>query len=604
MAGDLSSLLGSAGIGGAIGAAIVRLELDTKKYLGELKGAEAQTIASTNKSSSAVGSFGAFASKALLGVGIAAAAGAALSIKAAIEANEAHLKLQNTFQNNATLADSSVAAFERQADSIRDLTGVDDEAITTGQALLGSFKLTGQQVQQLTPLVVDLASKYDIDLQAAFKAVGKATSGSAGILSRYGIVLDKADLEADAFGTTLEGLGVAAGFAEDRAKQEPWRLLGAQFEEIAETIGQELLPILQDFSQILVDNIGVVEGAVDKLGTLLDIYKDIAAVSFAPWTIPGDVLGELGGKVDELNVKFPELQSQLDANRQKADLAAAGMTNLTGTMDLSRITAVSAGVEFGHLSKAGKEIADGLREDLPSIIGTVTTYKETFDLSPGELADITAEWVKIGKKMAADLRELAQSDLKPAMKQAISALPPEMRAAWADGNAKEKAAIERSIRQAYDIKDAMDRIANDALGAGRTVGKNIASGIALGITTSTELITVAAANAVHRAIEAANDAAKVKSPSEVMRRLGVNMMVGLANGISDSEQKAIDAAKAAIEKTIDAVTSKLDALKGRAGAFGSSISGGFSSFGDLSNLIGMFGPEGGGAPACRPGAPT
>ena len=73
----------------------------------------------------------------------------------------------------------------------------------------------------MTPAVVDLAAKYDIDLQAAFKAVGKATQGSAGILSRYGIILDEADLKADAFGTTLEGLGVAAGFAADRARTNP-----------------------------------------------------------------------------------------------------------------------------------------------------------------------------------------------------------------------------------------------------------------------------------------------------------------------------------------------------------------------------------------------
>lgn len=33
---DLGSLLGAAGIGGAIGQAIVRLELDSKKYTAEL----------------------------------------------------------------------------------------------------------------------------------------------------------------------------------------------------------------------------------------------------------------------------------------------------------------------------------------------------------------------------------------------------------------------------------------------------------------------------------------------------------------------------------------------------------------------------------------
>ena len=114
---DLGSILGSAGIGGAIGKAIVSLELDTKKYQAELKGAQAQTVASTNSMSSGMSKFGGLASTALLGAGAAAVAFAAFSVKAAIDANDAHLKLTNTFQNNARLSDSSVEAFERQADS-------------------------------------------------------------------------------------------------------------------------------------------------------------------------------------------------------------------------------------------------------------------------------------------------------------------------------------------------------------------------------------------------------------------------------------------------------------------------------------------------------
>lgn len=248
---DLGSLLGAAGVGGAIGQAIVKLELDTSKYSAELKGAQAQTVAGTSSMGSGFSKFGGLASTALLGAGAAAVAFGAFSVKAAIEANDAHLKLTNTFKNNASLADSSVAAFERQADALRNLTGTDDEAIIAGQALLGSFKLTGEQVEALTPRVVDLAAKYDIDLQTAFKAVGKATQGNAGILSRYGVVLDEAAVKSDAFGATLEGLGVAQGFAADRAKAEPWRVLSAQFEEIAERLGTALLPILQDLAEFV-----------------------------------------------------------------------------------------------------------------------------------------------------------------------------------------------------------------------------------------------------------------------------------------------------------------------------------------------------------------
>ena len=86
---DLGSLLGAAGIGGAIGQAVVRLELDTAKYQAELKTAQASTVAGTNTMGAATSKFSGLAQTALLGVGVAAVAGAAMSIKAAVEARSA-----------------------------------------------------------------------------------------------------------------------------------------------------------------------------------------------------------------------------------------------------------------------------------------------------------------------------------------------------------------------------------------------------------------------------------------------------------------------------------------------------------------------------------
>jgi hypothetical protein len=250
---DLSSLLGAAGVGGAIGKAIVSLELSTAKYQSELKGAEAQTVASTNAMGTSTSKFSGLASSALLGVGVAAVAGAAMSVGAAIEANDAHLKLQNTFENNAKLADSSVEAFEAQAGALRDLTGVDDEAIISAQALLGAFDKTGAQVQELTPLIVDLSEKYGIDLQAAAKAVGKATEGTTGSLARYVGKIEVGTTSAETYTNVLTKLSTVQGFAAKSAENEPWRVLGAQFEEIAEQIGQALLPALQNLSDLLVN---------------------------------------------------------------------------------------------------------------------------------------------------------------------------------------------------------------------------------------------------------------------------------------------------------------------------------------------------------------
>lgn len=291
---DLSSLLGAAGIGGAIGKAIVGLELETTKYQAELKAAQAQTVASTNASSQAVGNFGKFASTALLGVGVAAVAGAAVSVKAAIEANEAHLKLQNTFANNERLSDSSVEAFERQADSLRDLTGVDDEAIISGQALLGQFRLTGDQVLELTPLIVDLSAKMGVDLEAAAKAVGKATEGNTGSLARYVGAIEAGATPLETFTNITEKLGRVQGFAAERAEAEPWRILGAQFEELAEVVGQAILPALIGLSEILIRLVPLVEAVGGAIALAFDseTYTDIPVI--------GEVFKALGTGIEHV----------------------------------------------------------------------------------------------------------------------------------------------------------------------------------------------------------------------------------------------------------------------------------------------------------------
>ena len=256
---------------------------------------------------------------------------AAFSIKAAIEANNAHLKLQNTFENNERLSDSSVGAFERQADALRELTGADDEAIIGAQALLGQFKLTGAQVQQLTPLIVDLSTKMGIDLEAAAKAVGKATQGSTGALARYGIAIDTTDKSTSTFAQTVEGLGVVQGFAADQADAEPWRLLASQFEEIAEQLGEKLLPILQDVAEIL--------GA--------PVEQDV-----------GKAILQLSDDIDYFKPRAEAYQQSLDEMAQKAEIAASGQYNLSGGIESTIVPSIKSVAAMKRQREALEELTE------------------------------------------------------------------------------------------------------------------------------------------------------------------------------------------------------------------------------------------------------
>lgn len=171
--------------------------------------------------------------------------GLAKSVGAAREAALAQAKLANSVKNSTKVSKDAVKGFMAQAEALRDLTGVDDEAIEGAQAVLVSMKLTEDQVKALTPRVVDLSEKMGIDLEAAAKAVGKSVNGSVGGLQRMAVVVDKAKAATDPYAATLEALSAAQGFAAKSARLEPWKKIGAQFEELTETIGTALLPVIR-----------------------------------------------------------------------------------------------------------------------------------------------------------------------------------------------------------------------------------------------------------------------------------------------------------------------------------------------------------------------
>ena len=594
---DLSSLLGSAGVGGAIGKAIVSLELDTKKYLGEMQAAEGQTVASTNAMGSSTSKFAGLAKSAMLGAGVAAVAFAAISVKAAIEANDAHLKLQNTFENNAKLADSSVEAFEAQADSLRDLTGVDDEAIISSQALLGQFDLTGQQVMDLIPLIVDLSEKMGIDLEAATKAVGKATAGNTGGLARYGIVLDKTKVSTDAYAATVEGLGVVQGFAAKSADAEPWRVLGEKFEEIEEQLGQDLLPVLQDLAQTLIDAMPTIEKFVGLLEKIPKVSPGIIQGAAA--------LGRLSSTAAET---FPELAAVAEKTVAWGQELGSRVSPAVLQFASFLFGAASAQEE---LADKTDEATDSLRDQLDAVLALtdptfalIHAVRDNRD-AERELAQAHERVNRLQREgktdtkgyaeAQRDLREkaLAAAESQGDLSTAVRRLQQEI----ADGKTSRHEAIE-AIRtlgkeaglSGKDLKGLADDVRGGLTDAAATarrlapgVGRAISQGMAGGVREAAADVALEAAQAVRNALAAARAAAGAKSPSKEMHKLGVDMMVGLANGISKTEQKAIDAARTSIEKLIDQVGSELDKIKGKAQSFSDSIRSGFSGFLDLTS---------------------
>jgi hypothetical protein len=216
-----------------------------------------------------------FLKKATLGVGLVA--GVALvkfgkdSIKAFSEAEEAQKKLQDAFERFPNIADTNIGRLRDLNTALQKKTKFDDDALASGQAVLAQFKVTGKQLEELTPLVADYASRTGKDIPRAALDVGKALLGNAKALKNIGI---KYTATGNAALDTSNIIGIlrkqVGGFAEKEGTTAAGKaaILSNQFGELQETVGSKLVPALSKLAEFAL-------GVLDKFNKLDPVTKKI-----------------------------------------------------------------------------------------------------------------------------------------------------------------------------------------------------------------------------------------------------------------------------------------------------------------------------------------
>jgi hypothetical protein len=204
---------------------------------------------SMDRMSSKLTSFGAGAVVGAVGLGVALAS----FTKDAGVAEAQQLKLTNSIKNSENVFANNGKALREQASALQALTGADDDAVVGAQALLVQFGLTSKEVMQLSPLVNDLSRKMGIDLEAAARAVGKASEGTYGQLSRMGISVK--DLGGDASETDNIVAALAStvgGFAETEGATFAGQLeiMKANFGDLKESLGKGVIGVVKPFLEI------------------------------------------------------------------------------------------------------------------------------------------------------------------------------------------------------------------------------------------------------------------------------------------------------------------------------------------------------------------
>lgn len=223
-----------------------------------------------DKTGKRFGGMGALAAGGLAVVGAAAVKFGADSVKAFTESETSQNKLQDAYDRFPQLASGNIDALRKLGAERAKVTRFDDDATAAAAAQLAQFGLNEAQLSQMIPLVQDYAAKTGVDLSTASGKVGKAMMGNTKALKELGISYkptgDKAKDYLAIQALLTEKVG---GFAEKEGKSAAGQaaILGNQFGEVQETVGQALLPVLMTLADFAINTlIPAVQGIATFIG--------------------------------------------------------------------------------------------------------------------------------------------------------------------------------------------------------------------------------------------------------------------------------------------------------------------------------------------------
>jgi hypothetical protein len=180
------------------------------------------------------------------------------AVKGAIEDQKSQALLANALRNTTGATDSAIKATEEYISKQQMLVAVSDTELR--QSLITLTTATGDltQAQALQNVALDTAAGTQKDLQTVSLAIAKAYNGNIGALTKLGVSIDKTIVKNKDFKGAVDALTKAYGGAaitaadslEGRLKQ-----LSLAYDEILETLGYALLPVIQEFAEYIVANV-------------------------------------------------------------------------------------------------------------------------------------------------------------------------------------------------------------------------------------------------------------------------------------------------------------------------------------------------------------
>jgi len=234
------------------------LKLSILADIDDLKKKLDQADNTVQQSSSKIGDFSKKAVLAFAAAGVAAAGYATKlaidGVKAAIQDEQAQLRLANALKAATGATDAQIKATEDMILKTSLATGVADDALRPALQRLAVSTKDTVEAQKLLSLALDISKASGKDLETVANALGRAQDGNVTSLGRLGLGLSKAELATLSFTeiqTKLSDLYGGAAAANAETFQGKIDRLKVGFDEAKESLGVALLPTVERFITFL-----------------------------------------------------------------------------------------------------------------------------------------------------------------------------------------------------------------------------------------------------------------------------------------------------------------------------------------------------------------
>lgn len=332
--------------------------------------------------------FDKFAKKTAKAFGVAAAASAAFAakigtdaVRAAMDDQKSQALLASTLRNTVGATDAAIASTEQYITLLQKEVSVADDELRPALATLARATGDVASAQALLGTALNVSAGTGKDLQTVSLALAKASNGNLGALTRLGIQLDADTIKSKNFDKALVVLNKTfKDQADVRAKTLEFRLKGLSiaYGEILETLGYALLPVIEQFANVIQTKV------LPQLEAWINANKDKLAAGLetiltqVPTLIKNvtDLFGFIQRNLGTIKVLSALLVSTFAATKVYAGVVAlAGAINiLTAAFGRQAAAATAAGTATAFATGGASAVA-ALAAITAFTTGALITYK-------------------------------------------------------------------------------------------------------------------------------------------------------------------------------------------------------------------------------------